>query len=172
VGSLWHPWFTTTNLSYRFPIFNFRHRLMRYYWFLYLYQPSWSFYLRDLARSRLRSFGDLHPRAEQWNTRGVRCTSPLDRARIAPGWSPPASPTNMGWYDDHLTMGYTKCLFMFQLVFQMGDSSARNGKFSSALNWFYYINYSQFYVESDTWGSIPFWSCCYLNMACVGSHVC
>ena len=32
-------------------------------------------------------------------------------------------------YDDHLTMGYTKCIDMFfllLLVFQMGDSSAKN----------------------------------------------
>ena len=30
-------------------------------------------------------------------------------------------------YDDHLTMGYTKCIemFFFALVFQMGDSSAK-----------------------------------------------
>ena len=38
MDSLCHPWFTTTNLSYRFPIFeyfwNFRHRLVRYYWYV------------------------------------------------------------------------------------------------------------------------------------------
>ena len=35
VDSLCHPWFTTTNLSYRFPIFlKFRHRLVRYYWYI------------------------------------------------------------------------------------------------------------------------------------------
>ena len=34
VDSPCHSWFTTTNLSYRFPIFwNFRHRLVRHYWY-------------------------------------------------------------------------------------------------------------------------------------------
>ena len=34
VDSLCHPWFTTTNLSYRLPIFwNFRRCLVRYYWY-------------------------------------------------------------------------------------------------------------------------------------------
>ena len=34
MDSLCHPWFTTTNLSYRFPIFETSaHRLVRYYWY-------------------------------------------------------------------------------------------------------------------------------------------
>ena len=38
VDSLCQPWFTTTNLSYRFPIFgHFRHCLVRYYGYLYVY---------------------------------------------------------------------------------------------------------------------------------------
>ena len=37
MASLCHPWFTTTNLSYRFPILNFRHRLVRYYWYRSLF---------------------------------------------------------------------------------------------------------------------------------------
>ena len=36
VDSLCHPWFTTTNLSHRFPKFwNFRRRLARYYWYIH-----------------------------------------------------------------------------------------------------------------------------------------
>ena len=38
VDSLCHPWVTTTNLSYRFPVsyvWNFRHRLVRHYWYMY-----------------------------------------------------------------------------------------------------------------------------------------
>ena len=36
VASLCHPWFTTTKLSYRVSCFwNFRHRLVRYYWYNY-----------------------------------------------------------------------------------------------------------------------------------------
>ena len=35
VDSLCHPWFATANLPYKFPIFwNFRRRLVRYYWYL------------------------------------------------------------------------------------------------------------------------------------------
>ena len=34
VDSLCHPWFTTANLSYKVSYFwNFRHRLVRYYWY-------------------------------------------------------------------------------------------------------------------------------------------
>ena len=40
VDSLCHPWFTTTNLSYGVSYFwNFRHRLVRYYW--YVTSPYW-----------------------------------------------------------------------------------------------------------------------------------
>ena len=40
MASLCHPWFTTTNRSYRFPIFwNFHHRLVRYYC-LYIHESS------------------------------------------------------------------------------------------------------------------------------------
>ena len=46
VDSLCHPWFTTTNLSYRVPIFwNFRHRLVRYYWcdsIVHVLMKSWT----------------------------------------------------------------------------------------------------------------------------------
>ena len=38
VYSLCQPWFTTTNLSYSFPIQNFRHHLVRYYLYTKLYQ--------------------------------------------------------------------------------------------------------------------------------------
>ena len=33
VASLCHPWFTTTNLSYRFPIFEISATAVRYYWY-------------------------------------------------------------------------------------------------------------------------------------------
>ena len=38
VYSLCQPWFTTTNLSYSFPIQNFRHHLVRHYLYTKLYQ--------------------------------------------------------------------------------------------------------------------------------------
>ena len=40
MASLCHPWFTTTNLSYRFSYFwNFRHRLVQYYWYYIVSSP-------------------------------------------------------------------------------------------------------------------------------------
>ena len=33
MDSLCHPWFTSTHLSYRFPILKRPHRLVRYYWY-------------------------------------------------------------------------------------------------------------------------------------------
>ncbi len=38
---LWHPWLTTTNLLYVSYSWNFRHRLVRYYWYIWYWLREW-----------------------------------------------------------------------------------------------------------------------------------
>ena len=53
MDSLCHPWFTTINLSYRFPTFeyfwNIRHRLVRYYWYGFDLVWYWSLTSQDMV---------------------------------------------------------------------------------------------------------------------------
>ena len=62
MASLCHPWFTTTNLSYRFPIFwKFRHRLVRYYWYisrnLFIYFIYLFIYLKPYHHFQTHPYG-------------------------------------------------------------------------------------------------------------------
>ena len=78
VGSLCHLWFTTTSLSYRFPIFETFARLARYYWYTSVTtasQPSRGSQWGSQAASRLLKWTEDH-----W-----RCASTL--RGICPAWT-------------------------------------------------------------------------------------